>query len=137
MIYHAYNGNMCIFTCQICQPKLVDFYHGNLYDALVSVILIKQNMDFINQLFSVIESRKREKNKDSYTSELFLSGINRISQKVGEEAVESVVASVAGDKKELIYEMSDLWYHCLVMLSAHDLTPEDLITELKRRHEKK
>ena len=43
----------------------------------------------------------------------------------------------SGNKKELVYEMSDLWYHCLVLLSAHDLSPEDLIIELKRRHEKK
>lgn len=94
-------------------------------------------MDFINELFKVIEERKVEKNEGSYTAELFSSGVNRISQKVGEEAVETVVASVAGDKKELIYEMSDLWYHCLVLLSFHDLSPEDLINELKRRHEKK
>jgi len=94
-------------------------------------------MDFLEQLFKVIEERKITKPEGSYTTELFSSGINRISQKVGEEAVESVIASVSGNKKELVYEMSDLWYHCLVLLSAHDLSPEDLIIELKRRHEKK
>jgi len=94
-------------------------------------------MDFINKLFSTIEERKKDKKQGSYTAELFLSGINRISQKVGEEAVESVIASVSGNKEELIYEMSDLWYHCLVLLSAHDLSPDDLIKELKKRHEKK
>lgn len=94
-------------------------------------------MDFLEQLFKVIEERKTTKPEGSYTTELFSSGINRISQKVGEEAVESVIASVSGNKKELVYEMSDLWYHCLVLLSAHDLSPEDLIIELKRRHEKK
>ncbi len=60
-----------------------------------------------------------------------------MSQKVGEEGVETVIASVSRDKKAIVYEMADLWYHCLVLLAAHDLTPDDLLEELKQRHGKK
>ncbi len=93
-------------------------------------------MEFIKNLFEVIKDRKENPEKGAYTSELFSSGIPRISQKVGEEAVETVIESVKGDRAKMIYEMSDLLYHCLVLLAAHNLDPEDLIKELKKRHEK-
>ena len=54
-------------------------------------------------------------------------------KKVGEEAAETIIASKNDDNKEVIYEMSDLWYHCLVLLAYHNITPEELLKELASR----
>lgn len=84
-------------------------------------------------LFKKILERQKMLPSGSYTAELFRTGKERIAQKVGEEAVETVIAGVRGEKKEIAYEMADLWYHCLVLLAAHELSPEDVFHELKKR----
>lgn len=97
-------------------------------------------MDFIQSLFNTIEEKKKaapKAAKKSYTASLFASGRARIAQKVGEEAVESVIAAMKNDKKEFIYEMADLWYHSLVLISDLKLTPSDIVSELEKRHAKK
>ena len=70
----------------------------------------------------------------SYTSRLFTRGVNKIAQKVGEEAVETVIEAVAGNRDALVYEASDLVYHLLVLLEATGLSIADLERELARRH---
>lgn len=87
----------------------------------------------LNALFKKIQERKNTLPSGSYTAELFRAGKERIAQKVGEEAVETVIAGVRGEKKEIAYEMADLWYHCLVLLAAHELSYEDVFHELKKR----
>ncbi|WP_071134434.1 bifunctional phosphoribosyl-AMP cyclohydrolase/phosphoribosyl-ATP diphosphatase HisIE [Millionella massiliensis] len=89
---------------------------------------------FIRYLQTVIQQRHRDMPADSYTTKLFQRGVNKIAQKVGEEAVETVIEAVAQNKPDLIYEASDLVYHLLVLLEANGLTLADLEKELARRH---
>jgi phosphoribosyl-ATP pyrophosphohydrolase len=89
--------------------------------------------DALQELWSTIESRKQAPPPGSYTAELFASGIPRIARKVGEEAVETVVAALSEGDERLISEMADLAYHCLVLLSARNLTMAHLTDELERR----
>ena len=87
----------------------------------------------INELYSVIKDRQRHPIEGSYTNYLFDKGHDKILKKVGEEAVETVIASKNLDKSEVIYEMGDLWYHCLVLLAWHGIQPEELFEELMSR----
>lgn len=89
---------------------------------------------FIRHLQHVIQRRHAEMPEGSYTTKLFNKGVNKIAQKVGEEAVESVIEAVALNNDGLIYETSDLMYHLLVLLEARGLSLADLETELAKRH---
>lgn len=89
---------------------------------------------FIRALSALIQGRHKEMPEGSYTTHLFKKGTDKIAQKVGEEAVETVIEAVAGRREGLIYEASDLVYHLLVLLEATGLTIEDIEKELKRRH---
>ena len=89
---------------------------------------------FIRYLQSVIRGRHAEMPEGSYTSRLFDRGVNKIAQKVGEEAVETVIEAVAGNREAMIYEASDLVYHLLVLLEATGSSVADLEKELARRH---
>lgn len=89
---------------------------------------------FIRQLQSVIQLRHKEMPEGSYTTKLFMKGVNKIAQKVGEEAVETVIGAVANNNEEVIYEASDLIYHLLVLLENQGLSIRDLEEELAKRH---
>ncbi|WP_298032729.1 bifunctional phosphoribosyl-AMP cyclohydrolase/phosphoribosyl-ATP diphosphatase HisIE [uncultured Alistipes sp.] len=89
---------------------------------------------FIRYLQCVIQGRHAEMPEGSYTSKLFNRGVNKIAQKVGEEAVETVIEAVAGNREAMIYEASDLIYHLLVLLEATGCSLADLEAELARRH---
>jgi phosphoribosyl-ATP pyrophosphohydrolase len=85
-------------------------------------------------LFTTIEERKANPRPESYTSSLFTDGQGRICQKIGEEAVEVVVAALGGEGDErVLSEMADMLYHSLVLLSARGLTLQDLEAELAKR----
>ena len=71
----------------------------------------------------------------SYTTSLFQSVINRMAQKVGEEAVETVIEATNGTDDRLIYEASDLLYHLIVLLTSKGYRIEDLVRELQKRHQ--
>ena len=73
----------------------------------------------------------------SYTTSLFQSGVNRMAQKVGEEALESVIEACNGSDERLVYEAADMLYHLIVLLTSKGLTIEDLAAELHKRHKKK
>jgi phosphoribosyl-ATP pyrophosphohydrolase len=88
----------------------------------------------IQWLFEIIEDRKNHPVETSYTSSLFVEGLAKIAQKVGEEGTEVVVAALAQNDQRLIEEIADLTYHALVLLSARGLTPEQVLAELKERH---
>jgi len=90
----------------------------------------------LHELYHVINDRKLNPLEGSYTTYLFEKGQDKILKKVGEEAAETIIASKNNDKNELISEMSDLWYHCLVLLSNHDVSPSELMAELQRRRKK-
>ena len=89
---------------------------------------------FIRHLQSVIQQRHREMPEGSYTTKLFIKGVKKIAQKVGEEAVESVVEAVDGNRDRFIYEASDMIYHLLVLLEQMGCSIEDLERELQLRH---
>jgi len=87
----------------------------------------------LERLFAVIESRKGADPSVSRTAHLFDRGVQKIAQKVGEEAVEAAIAAVAGERAELVGESADLIYHLFVLWSAMGITPEDVYAELARR----
>lgn len=89
---------------------------------------------FIRELQQVIYRRKQERPEGSYTVRLFDKGTSKIAQKVGEEAVETVIEAVAENDGAMIYEASDLIYHLLVLLAHRNLSIADLERELFRRH---
>lgn len=87
----------------------------------------------LDEVFDVIEGRKRELPEGSYVASLFRGGLDRIAKKVGEEAAESIIAAKNGDPEPLAAEVADLWFHTLIMLSACGLEPEAIYAELRRR----
>lgn len=93
--------------------------------------------DVLEQLQQVLEARKQESPDTSYVASLYAKGLNKILEKVGEEAVETILAArdteVNGDKQHLIYETADLWFHSMVMLTHLDIAPGEVINELERR----
>ncbi len=89
---------------------------------------------FLSYLQDFIEKRHKEMPKDSYTTSLFQAGINRMAQKVGEEAVETVIEATNGTDDRLIYETSDMIYHLIVLLTSKGMRIEDLARELQKRH---
>ena len=90
---------------------------------------------FLGELQSFIYRRKEEMPEGSYTTSLFNKGINKIAQKVGEEALETVIEATNGTNDHLVYEASDLLYHLLVMLTEKGLRIEDVVAELQQRHD--
>lgn len=94
----------------------------------------KNNEDimFLKFLQDFIEQRRQEMPEGSYTTSLFNKGVNRMAQKVGEEAVETVIEATNGTEDGFIYEASDLVYHLIVLLTSKGLRLEDLARELKK-----
>ncbi len=90
---------------------------------------------FLTELQDFINQRKQEMPEGSYTTSLFNKGINKIAQKVGEEALETVIEATNGSSEHLVYEASDLLYHLLVMLTEKGLRIEDVAAELQKRHD--
>lgn len=90
----------------------------------------------IQWLFDVIEDRKKNPAENSYTSSLFMDGLPKIAQKVGEEGTEVVVAALSQDDQRLVEEVADLTYHILVLLSARGLSPAQVLAALEKRHRK-
>jgi len=89
---------------------------------------------FLRQLQDFIDKRRKEMPKGSYTTSLFEDGLSRMAQKVGEEAIETVIEAMANNDERLLYEASDLVYHLIVLLSYKGLGIEDIARELKKRH---
>ncbi|GHU61485.1 histidine biosynthesis bifunctional protein HisIE [Bacteroidia bacterium] len=94
----------------------------------------QEDILFLRYLQDFITRRHKEMPEGSYTTSLFNSGIGRMAQKVGEEAVETVIEAMAGNDERLLYEGSDLLYHLIVLLTSKGYRIEDLAKELKKRH---
>lgn len=90
----------------------------------------------LNELYDVIQQKRIHGGEKSYTKYLFTSGQDKILKKVGEEAAETIIASKNSNNVEVVYEMSDLWYHCLVLLAYHNISPSELLAELGSRRKK-
>ncbi len=87
----------------------------------------------LKRLAEVIESRKNGDPDKSYVARLFAKGPDAVLKKIGEEATETVMAAKDGVPERIIAETADLWFHCLIMLAQHDLSPDDVLAELARR----
>jgi len=96
---------------------------------------VAPDLEFLARLDALIANRKKERPPDSYTTQLFESGIKRIAQKVGEEGVESALAGASGDEGELLEEAADLVFHLLVLLRARNIKFSDLTSTLRSRHQ--
>ncbi|MDR0895286.1 MAG: bifunctional phosphoribosyl-AMP cyclohydrolase/phosphoribosyl-ATP diphosphatase HisIE [Prevotellaceae bacterium] len=94
----------------------------------------EQPVMFLQLLQDFIRTRYKEMPENSYTTTLFRSGVNKMAQKVGEEAVEAVIEATNGTNERLIYESADLLYHLMVLLTSKGLGIEDLARELTERH---
>ena len=92
-------------------------------------------LSFLSMLQDLVEKRHEEMPEGSYTTSLFKDGVNRIAQKVGEEALETVIEAVNGSDERLIYEASDMFYHLVVLLTEKGLRIEQIAEELQKRHE--
>lgn len=90
-------------------------------------------MDIIERVYQVILQRKANPSPDSYVCRLLAKGEDKILQKVGEEAVEVLLAGKGSDDDALVYELADLMFHSLVLLGARDIPPARVAAELERR----
>mgnify|MGYP003458133969 FL=1 len=94
----------------------------------------RQPVMFLKELQEFISRRHAEMPEGAYTTSLFQSGVNKMAQKVGEEAVETVIEACNGTNERLVYEGADLLYHLIVLLTSKGLSIEDLANELIERH---
>ena len=119
-----------------CHTGEYSCFYRKLNDIIPNKTLVSDNngiATLLNELYSVINDRKENPKEGSYTTYLFEKGQDKILKKVGEESAETIIASKNMDNNELLYEMADLWYHCLVLLSFHGVVPNELLQELKKR----
>ena len=87
----------------------------------------------LHRLAETIEARKTADANSSYVAKLLRGGQDKILKKIAEESAETLMASKDGDTNQVIYETADLWFHCLVLLAHHGLTPDDVLRKLERR----
>ncbi len=89
--------------------------------------------DILQQLAAVLEQRKTQSPESSYVASLYAKGMDAMLKKIGEEATEAVIAAKNGAPDQIIHEMADLWFHCLVLLAHQGLSPDQVLQELSRR----
>jgi phosphoribosyl-ATP pyrophosphohydrolase len=89
--------------------------------------------DTLNKLYQVLVERKQADAAKSYVASLYRDGTDKILKKLGEEAVETVIAGKGGDREEIIYETADMWFHSMVLLAHNDIDVNDILGELDRR----
>ena len=87
----------------------------------------------LERIGATIDARKGADAGKSYVARLFAKGEDAILKKIGEEATEMVLAAKSGDRLHLVRETADLWFHCMIVLSAHGLGPADVLAEMHRR----
>lgn len=92
-----------------------------------------QELLFLYELEELLKNRKEEMPAGSYTTSLYREGIEKITQKVGEEAVEVIIASMTDNEEEVIYETADLIYHLTVLLVEKGISLDRIVSELKSR----
>ena len=89
--------------------------------------------DILAQLMQVLEERKQADPDSSYVASLYHKGLDSILKKIGEESAETIIAAKGDNEEQIIYEMADLWFHCLVLLAHSGLSADQVLKELERR----
>jgi len=89
--------------------------------------------DILKELTEILEARKNDSADQSYVASLYAKGLDKILEKVGEEATETIIAAKNGDREQIIGETADLWFHTMVMLADRGLCADDVLAELARR----
>lgn len=115
-----------------CQPQGPTCHTGS--DTCWNETNQQDDIQFLKYLQDFIDLRKAEMPEGSYTTSLFTKGTRKITQKVGEEAVETIIGAMANDDENFLYEGADLLYHLIVLLTHKGFRLEDLARELKKRH---
>lgn len=95
---------------------------------------VSEIVEFLRELRQIIEERRQNPRPDSYTCKLLASGEDEILKKIGEEAIEVILAAKAQGRQRIVEEVSDLIYHLLVMFSLKEISLEEIEAELRRRH---
>ena len=121
----------------IVEQSGVACHTGHLSCFYQDLLRLEPSTGFnLETLYDIILDRKINPREDSYTCELFSKGKDKIIKKIGEEIVEVLLAGIREEKSEVIYEVSDLFYHILVLLAFIGIPPQDIYRELERRHKK-
>jgi phosphoribosyl-ATP pyrophosphohydrolase/phosphoribosyl-AMP cyclohydrolase len=124
------NDTLLIFVEQI-----ENACHTGEYSCFFNeIISYRVSKDILNDIYEIIEDRKINVKKKSYTNYLFSEGIDKICKKIGEEASETIIAAKNNDNKNLIGEISDLTYHVLVLMANQGINIQDVREELVKRH---
>ncbi len=92
-----------------------------------------ETLQVLERIAASIEERKGADPQKSYVARLFAQGDDAMLKKIGEEATETVLAAKSGDRLHLVREVTDLWFHCMIVLARHGLGPADVLAELQRR----
>ncbi|MDP6823723.1 MAG: bifunctional phosphoribosyl-AMP cyclohydrolase/phosphoribosyl-ATP diphosphatase HisIE [Dehalococcoidia bacterium] len=116
-----------------CHTGEASCFHSDLDAGTLAGSVERTGPGEMARLFAVIEDRKSYPTEGSYTAELFRDGVDRIAQKVVEEAGETAIAGVRGDHERIASEVADMLYHTLVLMSATELSPDAVWTELRSR----
>ena len=87
----------------------------------------------LDRIAASIEARKDGDPEKSYVAKLFKKGDDAMLKKIGEEATETVIAAKSGDRLQIVHEVTDLWFHCMIVLARHGLGPDDVLAEMQRR----
>ncbi len=99
--------------------------------------VVYSGLGILLDVYGVIQDRKTHPPEGSYVATLFAKGLDQILKKVAEESAEVLLAAKAGDRKQIVYEMADLWFHTLVLLAERGIRPEEIAQELGRRFGKR
>jgi phosphoribosyl-ATP pyrophosphohydrolase len=94
---------------------------------------INKKDDILSKLYDVVQDRRQNPRPDSYVSSVLQEGREKIHSKISEEADELIDASQKASRDDIIHEMADLWFHCMVLLGSHDIPPDEIYRELARR----
>jgi phosphoribosyl-ATP pyrophosphohydrolase/phosphoribosyl-AMP cyclohydrolase len=116
-------------ACHTGEPSC--FFHRLSEPSQPTQVPVAEGL--LRQIYAVIQDRKRRDPQESYVASLMAHGQDHVLKKVIEEAAEVLMASKDGRPEAIVYEMADLWFHAIVALSWHDISPQEVLQELHRR----